>query len=81
MFNLALVLTPSPASDRRDATGGILGKLVVGQFEIRSDDKPIPQIIAWPARPATQHEAASGRREWRCGGRGESSLKGLDLGR
>ena len=29
MFNLALVLTPSPASDRRDAEEGILGKLVL----------------------------------------------------
>jgi uncharacterized protein YjiS (DUF1127 family) len=29
MFNLALVLTPSPASDRRDAAEGILGKLAL----------------------------------------------------
>ena len=29
MFNIALVLTPSPTSDRRDAEKGILGKLVL----------------------------------------------------
>ena len=29
MFNLALVLTPSPASDQHDAEKGILGKLVL----------------------------------------------------
>ena len=29
MINLALVLTPSPASDRHDAAEGILGKLAL----------------------------------------------------